>query len=128
MLHPHAGTHVEFEDEVEPLLDDAELCLDTGHWLYAGQDPVEAYERWAERIPYVHLKDVDPRLRSATSGPPSAAASSGRSATAASSSPASSTRSADAASTGGRWSSRTAAGGEPVRDLVRSRERIEALT
>jgi inosose dehydratase len=59
VLHPHAGTHIEFEDEVEPLLDWAELCLDTGHWLYAGQDPVAAYERWADRIPYLHLKDVD---------------------------------------------------------------------
>ncbi len=63
VVHPHAGTHVEFEDEVEPLLDWVELCLDTGHWLYAGQDPVRAYERWAERIPYVHLKDVSPRRR-----------------------------------------------------------------
>jgi inosose dehydratase len=59
VVHPHAGTHIEFEDEVEPLLDWAELCLDTGHWLYAGQDPVRAYERWADRIPYLHLKDLD---------------------------------------------------------------------
>jgi inosose dehydratase len=63
VVHPHAGTYVEFEDEVEPLLDWAELCLDTGHWLYAGQDPVAAYERWADRIPYLHLKDVDLRRR-----------------------------------------------------------------
>jgi inosose dehydratase len=59
VLHPHAGTYIEFEDEVEPLLDQFELCLDTGHWLYAGHDPVRAYERWAERIPYLHLKDLD---------------------------------------------------------------------
>lgn len=59
VLHPHAGTHLEFEDEIEPLLDVAELCLDTGHWLYAGQDPVAAYERWSERVPYLHLKDLD---------------------------------------------------------------------
>jgi inosose dehydratase len=59
VLHPHAGTYIEFEDEVEPLLDWAELCLDTGHWLYAGQDPVRAYQRWAERIPYLHLKDLE---------------------------------------------------------------------
>jgi inosose dehydratase len=59
VLHPHAGTHIEFEDEVEPLLDTIDLCLDTGHWLYAGQDPVRAYERWADRIPYLHLKDLD---------------------------------------------------------------------
>lgn len=59
VIHPHAGTHIEFEDEVEPLLDCVELCLDTGHWLYAGQDPIAAYRRWAERIPYLHLKDLD---------------------------------------------------------------------
>jgi inosose dehydratase len=59
VVHPHAGTHIEFEDEVEPLLDSAELCLDTGHWLYAGHDPVAAYGRWADRIPYLHLKDLD---------------------------------------------------------------------
>jgi inosose dehydratase len=55
---------VEFEDEVEPLLDLAELCLDTGHCLYAGGDPVATFERWAERIPYLHLKDVDLARRS----------------------------------------------------------------
>jgi inosose dehydratase len=59
VVHPHAGTHIEFEDEVEPLLDCAELCLDTGHSLYAGEDPVAAYRRWADRIPYLHLKDLD---------------------------------------------------------------------
>jgi inosose dehydratase len=63
LLHPHAGTHVEFADEIEPLLDLAELCLDTGHLLYAGQDPVAAYERWADRIPYLHLKDLDAARR-----------------------------------------------------------------
>jgi inosose dehydratase len=59
VLHPHAGTHIEFEDEIEPLLDTIELCLDSGHLLYAGQDPVSAFERWADRVPYLHLKDVD---------------------------------------------------------------------
>jgi inosose dehydratase len=58
VVHPHAGTYIEFEDEVEPLLEAAELCMDTGHWLYAGGDPVRAFERWADRIPYLHLKDL----------------------------------------------------------------------
>jgi inosose dehydratase len=63
VLHAHAGTYIEFEDEVEPLLDTIELCLDTGHWLYAGEDPVRVYERWADRIPYLHLKDLDGERR-----------------------------------------------------------------
>ena len=63
VLHPHAGTHVETPDEIEPLLELCELCLDTGHCAYTGADPVALYRRWAERVPYLHLKDVDPARR-----------------------------------------------------------------
>lgn len=63
VLHPHAGTHVELPEDVEPLLDLCELCLDTGHCAYAGADPVAFYRRWADRIPYLHVKDVDPARR-----------------------------------------------------------------
>src|SRR5688572_18289726 len=42
-FHPHAGTHVEFEPEIERLVasTDPELvsiCIDTGHCAYAGVD------------------------------------------------------------------------------------------
>jgi inosose dehydratase len=57
VLHPHAGTYVEFADEIEPLLDLADLCLDTGHLAYAGIDPAEACRAWRPR--HVHLKDLD---------------------------------------------------------------------
>lgn len=62
VYHPHAGSHVEFLDEIERLLDSVaiDLCLDTGHSAYAGIDPVALYERHAARVPYLHLKDVDP--------------------------------------------------------------------
>jgi inosose dehydratase len=63
VLHPHAGTHVERAGQVEPLLDLCELCLDTGHCAYVGEDPVALYRRWADRIPYLHVKDVDPDRR-----------------------------------------------------------------
>ena len=64
LFHPHAGSFVEFEDEIERLLDGVaiDLCLDTGHCAYAGVDPVRLYERHATRIPYLHLKDVDPAV------------------------------------------------------------------
>jgi inosose dehydratase len=61
VLHPHAGTYVEFADEIEPLLELADLCVDTGHLAYAGIDPVAACDVWGSRIRYVHLKDLDPR-------------------------------------------------------------------
>jgi inosose dehydratase len=70
-FHPHAGTAVEFEDEIERLAEDTDpelvdLCIDTGHCAYAGVDPVELYRRHADRVAYFHLKDVDrARLRGA---------------------------------------------------------------
>jgi inosose dehydratase len=60
VVHPHAGSFVEFEDEVERLLDatSLDLCLDTGHAAYAGMDPAAAVTAYAPRIAHVHLKDV----------------------------------------------------------------------
>jgi inosose dehydratase len=62
LLHPHAGTHVEFLDEIEPLAERIDLCLDTGHLAYAGLAAAELYERWPDRVGCVHLKDFDPRF------------------------------------------------------------------
>jgi len=64
VFHPHAGSYVEFEDEIERLLAALPphaigLCLDTGHCGYAGIDAVRLYRRHAARIPYLHLKDLD---------------------------------------------------------------------
>ena len=44
VFHPHAETHVEYEDQIEAFLDRptrrCQLCLDTGHHAYRGGDPV----------------------------------------------------------------------------------------
>ncbi|SDN19342.1 TIM barrel protein [Allokutzneria albata] len=60
VLHPHVGTHVENAEEVDRFLADSdlELCLDTGHLLIGGTDPVELARRYADRIGHMHLKDV----------------------------------------------------------------------
>lgn len=63
-LHAHAGGWVEFEDELESALEAVDedllgLCVDTGHSLYAGFDPIALLRRHAARVHYVHLKDVD---------------------------------------------------------------------
>ena len=59
-LHPHVGTHVERADEVARFLadSDVDLCLDTGHLLIGGADPVELARRHPDRIGHLHLKDV----------------------------------------------------------------------
>jgi inosose dehydratase len=60
-LHPHAGSFIEFEDEIERIAADTalDLCLDTGHLAYAGSDPVAMLRSHASRLAHVHLKDVD---------------------------------------------------------------------
>jgi inosose dehydratase len=64
MLHPHVGTVVEGPDEVARVLAGSgiPLCLDTGHLLIGGTDPLELARSAADRIGHVHLKDVDARL------------------------------------------------------------------
>ncbi|MCP2287383.1 TIM barrel protein [Nocardia amikacinitolerans] len=64
VLHPHVGTHVETEAEVERFLADSDLdlCLDTGHLLLGGTDPVDLARRHPHRIGHVHLKDVRAEL------------------------------------------------------------------
>ncbi|MBP2234119.1 inosose dehydratase [Sinorhizobium kostiense] len=64
VIHPHAGGYIEFADEIERIADDvpAELagfCIDTGHTYYAGMDPVETLKKFADRLDYVHFKDID---------------------------------------------------------------------
>ncbi|MEU8123512.1 TIM barrel protein [Spirillospora sp. NPDC049024] len=63
-LHPHVGTVVERRDEVERVLGGCSipLCLDTGHLLVGGTDPVWLARFAAPRIAHVHLKDVDVEL------------------------------------------------------------------
>lgn len=60
VLHPHVGTQVEQADEVADFLAQSPLplCLDTGHLMIGGVDPVELAARHPDRIGHVHLKDV----------------------------------------------------------------------
>ncbi|WP_328995154.1 sugar phosphate isomerase/epimerase [Kribbella sp. NBC_01245] len=60
-LHPHVGTMVENADDVDRVLSGSTigLCLDTGHLLIGGVDPVELAKRHTARIVHTHLKDVD---------------------------------------------------------------------
>ena len=64
VLHPHVGTMVETGPDVERVLEGAgiALCLDTGHLLIGGTDPVALAEQAGDRIAHVHAKDVDNRL------------------------------------------------------------------
>lgn len=63
-LHPHAGTLIETDAQVQRALDVVEVgwCLDTGHLLIGGTDPVRFAREHGDRVNHVHLKDVDGSL------------------------------------------------------------------
>ncbi len=64
VLHPHVGTMVESRGEVDRVLKGSKipLCLDTGHLLIGGTDPLALTKEVPERIKHAHLKDVDAAL------------------------------------------------------------------
>jgi inosose dehydratase len=68
VFHPHAQTHIEYEDQIERFLaatdpDLVSIVLDTGHHSYCGGDVVSFMRKHHARIPYLHLKSVDRALR-----------------------------------------------------------------
>jgi inosose dehydratase len=60
MLHHETGTHIEAPWEIAKALEltSIGLCLDTGHLLLGGGDPLRAVREWGDRINHVHLKDA----------------------------------------------------------------------
>ena len=61
VLHSHYGTVVETDEQLWRFLEgcDTGLCLDTGHLVIGGSEPLEVAEMAADRVKHVHLKDVD---------------------------------------------------------------------
>jgi inosose dehydratase len=61
VIHPHVGTMVETEEDIMKVLEGTtiQFCLDTGHMIIGGTDPVEFAKNHSDRIGHSHLKDVD---------------------------------------------------------------------
>ncbi len=61
VLHPHVGTMIETQDHVMRVVAGSTIpfCLDTGHMIIGGTDPVAFAQNYAGRVAHSHLKDVD---------------------------------------------------------------------
>ena len=59
-FHHETGTNIEAVWEIEKVLEltSIGLCLDTGHLLLGGGDPLLALRDWKDRINHMHLKDA----------------------------------------------------------------------
>jgi inosose dehydratase len=66
-FHPHSATYIETPEETRKLMalldhDLVGVCLDVGHWLVGGGDPVQGVIEYGKRVTHVHIKDVDPEV------------------------------------------------------------------
>jgi inosose dehydratase len=61
-LHNEVGTQLSGQDSVIRVLEgtQAALCLDTGHLVAAGGDPLAILDAYWDRVSHVHLKDARP--------------------------------------------------------------------
>jgi inosose dehydratase len=62
-FHHHMGTVVQTADETDRMMRDTDpryvfLCYDTGHFTFAGEDPLLMLQKYADRVGHVHLKDM----------------------------------------------------------------------
>ena len=59
VLHNEVGTQLAGQDDIVGVLEStsAALCLDTGHLIAAGGDPLAILGGWRDRVSHVHLKD-----------------------------------------------------------------------
>ncbi len=67
VFHHHCAGYVETAAEIGMFLDYADpawvdLCLDTGHFRFAGGDPTRIFRNFADRVKLVHFKDCSPAI------------------------------------------------------------------
>ncbi len=62
-FHHHMGTVVQTAEETDRMMASTSpnkvfLCYDTGHFTFAGEDPLAMLRLYANRVGHVHLKDM----------------------------------------------------------------------
>ena len=62
-FHHHMGTVVQSAEETDRMMASTNpeyvfLCYDTGHFTFAGEDPLLMLQKYADRVGHVHLKDM----------------------------------------------------------------------
>ena len=62
-FHHHMGTVVQTAEETDRMMENTDpdavfLCYDTGHFTFAGEDPLAMLKKYVSRVGHVHLKDM----------------------------------------------------------------------
>ena len=71
VFHHHCAGYVETPEELDILMERTDpdlvgLCFDTGHYRFGGGEPLDIFDKHAERIWHVHFKDFDPEIAALT--------------------------------------------------------------
>ena len=67
VFHHHCAGFVETPEEIDILMtltgeENLGLCLDTGHYMFGGGNPLKALKQYGNRIWHVHFKDFNPEV------------------------------------------------------------------
>lgn len=63
VYHHHMGTGVQTTAEIDRLMsetdpDKVKLLFDSGHLTFSGEDPIAVFNKYADRIKHIHLKNI----------------------------------------------------------------------
>lgn len=63
VYHHHMGTGIQTTEEINYLMEHTDpnkvsLLFDTGHLVFSGENPVEIYKKYSDRIKHIHFKDI----------------------------------------------------------------------
>lgn len=63
VYHHHMGTGVQTVEEIDRLMDKTDpkkvkLLFDAGHLVFSGENPLDVYTRYQDRIKHIHFKNV----------------------------------------------------------------------
>ena len=63
VYHHHMGTGVQTTAEIDRLMKETDptkvsLLFDTGHLVFSGENPLQIYKAYQDRIKYIHFKDI----------------------------------------------------------------------
>lgn len=70
VYHHHMGTGIQTTEEIDELMertnkDNVSLLFDTGHLVVSGEDPIEIFKKYEDRIKHIHFKDVRQEIKEA---------------------------------------------------------------
>lgn len=71
VYHPHMGTGIQTDSEIQRLMKNTDeskvsLLYDTGHLALSGENPIDVFNKYKDRIHHIHFKDIRKGIEQST--------------------------------------------------------------